>query len=48
MSANNEVNITSSASISMMSDEVLGSPPTELLRLVQLWGKIKCANTYEH
>ena len=36
MNANNEVNIISSASISMMSDEVLGSPPTELSRLVQL------------
>ena len=32
----------------MMSDEVLGSPPTELSRLVQLWAKIKCASTYRH
>jgi len=43
MSANNEVDIISP--ISMMSDEVLGSLPTEL-RLVQL--EAKSVNTYEH
>lgn len=44
MEANNEVNIVSLPSSSIMSDDVLGSLPAELLKLEQLWAK--CANTY--